>query len=302
MTGSPPLHVCYVLVADGWDRHAQMMFLSATSLRLHEPQARVTLVTDAETRASLEKSAASLLTLVDAVAVADSPVPDRRLRAFHLKTAFRRYVDGDVLYLDGDTLVLRPVRDVADLDAEIGAVLDFNHDGEWFPPQLEGPYRRLGWTYPLPYYFNSGVLWLRDTPAVRRFSEEWTRRWFLLVEEGMPGDQEAFVTALYAQPVTWRRLPNAFNAITVKRNYRFREARVLHFFGSADEQRGTIFEHLLEHLRKTGTFDEPAYRRCLREGHPWGPHREPWQLWRSRNYVRAVVVKLTNLAARPFKG
>jgi hypothetical protein len=70
-------------------------------------------------------------------------------------------------------------------------------------------------------------------------------------QAGVPGDQGAFVTALFAMPVKWALLPKAFNAIVVKRNYRYREATILHFFGSEDEQRGTILEHLLSRLRDT---------------------------------------------------
>ena len=301
MAGADPLHVCYVLIANGWDRHARMMWLSATSLRLHEPNARITLVTDRESRDTFERSAPQLLGLIDEVVTVDTSIADRRLRAFGLKTSFRCHVKGDVLYLDGDTLVVGRLRDVFDVQGDVAAALDFNHDGEWFPPQLRDSYTALGWPYPLPYYFNSGVLMLRDTPAVRAFSEEWTRRWLLLVEQGMPGDQEAFVSALYAMPVKWARLAKGFNAIVVKRNYRFREARVLHFFGSLAEQRGTLMEHLLAHLGETGEFDSRAYWRSLKQGHPWGPRAEPWQLWRSRNYVRAIVVKARLALARTLR-
>jgi hypothetical protein len=272
-----------------------MMWLSAQSLRLHEPGVRITLITDPESRPQLAKQ---LLGIVDQVVTIDTPIEDRRLRAFHIKTLVRRFVDGDFLYVDGDTLVVNRIAEVLDVDADVAAAVDFNFDHQFFPRQLREPYTRLGWPYPLPYYFNSGVVLMRDTPAAREFSQEWTRRWFLLVGEGMPGDQEAFVTALFAMPIKWARLPKGFNAITVKLNYRFREAKVLHFFGSEDEQRGTILEHLLSRLRETGAFDEATYRRCLREGHSWGPGYEPWHLWRSRNYARAVALKVRNTAAR----
>ncbi|HUK36317.1 MAG TPA: hypothetical protein VLV86_20515 [Vicinamibacterales bacterium] len=282
------LHVCYALVCNGWDRHARMLWVSAQSLRRHEPDARITIAADAGTRRTLDPRVASV---ADDVVEIDSSCADPRLRAFHLKTLLRQHVDGDYLYIDTDTLVVNPIADVLDLEAEVAAATDFNNDHEWFPPQLEGPYSRLGWPYPHPYYFNSGVHFMRDTPATRAFSKEWTRRWFLLVDEGMPGDQEAFVTALYASPVKWARLSKHFNCIVVKQKYRSRDARILHFFGSEEEQRGTIMEHLLQHLETTGTFDEENYHRCLRERHPWGPTRRAWQLWKSKNYIRASVVK-----------
>lgn len=297
MIGANRLQVCYVLVCQGWDRHAQMTWLSAQSLRRHEPDVKITLVTESKTHRALQ-SAGELLGVVDDVVTIDTPIEDRRLRAFHLKTLMRRHVDGDFLFMDGDTLVVNRVRDALDFDTEVAAAVDFNFDHKFFPRQLRGPYTKLGWTYPLPFYFNSGVVLMRDTPAVRQLSEEWTRRWLLLVEEGVPGDQDAFASALFARSIKWTRLPKAFNSIVIKRNYRFRDARILHFFGSEDEQRGTILEHLLVRLRETGTFDDAAYQRCLREGHPWGPNPEPWQLWHSRNYVRAVLLKARNTAAR----
>lgn len=285
------LHVVYVIVCTGWDRHAQMAWLSMQSLRLQEPRCCITIVTDPESQAHVREAGLRVADSADDVVVVESPETDAKLRAFHLKTAFRRHVTGDVLYLDGDTLVVKPLSDVGRIDADVAAALDFNHDREWFPPHLEVPYRRVGFEYPLPYYFNSGVLFMRDTPPVRAMTEEWSRRWRMLVDQDLPGDQEALVSALYASSVRWTRLDKGFNAIVVKRNYRFRSARILHFFGSSTEQRGTILEHLLNELSRHGRFDETAYRRCLRERHPWAPTYEPWHLWRSRNYVRAIALK-----------
>ncbi len=286
------LRVCYALVCNGWDRHARMLWLSAQSLRRHDPHARITVVTDLQTSRTLD---ARIRSVADDVVTIESPCAEPRLRAFHLKTLLRQHLDGDFLYVDTDTLIVRPLSDVQALDCEVAAATDFNNDHEWFPPQLERPYRRLGWPYPHPYYFNSGVFFIRDTAATRQFSREWTRRWFLLVDEGMPGDQEAFVTALYATPVRWTRLSKNFNCIVVKQKYRFRDARILHFFGSVEEQRGTIMEHLLRQLELTGTFDDASYERCLRERHPWGPDRRAWHLWRSHNYIRASVLKARQL-------
>src|SRR5579864_9674913 len=166
------LRVCYVLVCNGWDRHAKMLWLSAQSLRRHEPHAHITIATDPRTRSTLD---ARLSSVADDVVEIESECADPRLRAFHLKTLLRQRLDGDFLYLDTDTLVVNPLADVLQIDAEVAAATDFNNEHEWFQPQLEGPYRRLGWPYPHPYYFNSGVHFIRDTPATRAFSKEWTR-------------------------------------------------------------------------------------------------------------------------------
>jgi hypothetical protein len=265
-----------------------MLWLSAQSLRRQQTGVRITVAADPQTSRTLDRH---VLDVVDDVVEIESSCADPRLRAFHLKTLLRQHLDGDFVYLDTDTLVVKPIADILDVDADVAAAIDFNFDREWFPRQLEGPYRRLGWPYPLPYYFNSGVFLSRDTAASREFSAEWTRRWFLLVDEGLPGDQEAFVTALYAMRVKWARLSKDFNCIVVKRNYRFRDARILHFFGSEEEQRGTLMEHLLKNLEQIGEFDETAYRQSIRQRHPWAPNPEAWRLMHSRNYVQAFIQK-----------
>jgi hypothetical protein len=207
----------------------------------------------------------------------------------------REYLDGPLLYVDSDTLVVGAVGDVVNCDGDVGAVMDFNHPvtSRWNPPELDEPFRRLGWEYPLPRWLNAGVYFLRDTPAVHAFCEEWISRWQSPVAgESHTWDQSTFNSALWASGVKQTVLPNGYNAMVVKQQYRFRESRILHFFGSADEQRGTLMAHMLEHLQATGAFDEGAYKRSLRHGHHWGPHPEAWQLVRTRNYGRAALVKI----------
>src|SRR5437868_567533 len=110
------LRVCYVLVGNGWDRHAKMLWLSAQSLRRHEPGARITVAVDRGTHSALDDR---LLSAVDEIAVIDSGDSDPRLRAFHLKTLLRQHLAGDFLYLDTDTLVVNRLADILDLDVEV---------------------------------------------------------------------------------------------------------------------------------------------------------------------------------------
>jgi hypothetical protein len=180
----------------------------------------------------------------------------------------------------------------------VAAAIDFNHRPElhWFPPNLEAQYRALGWTYPLSQYLNSGVMCLRDTHDARRFSAEWLARWTAQVERfGTLTDQASFNSALDASGVRWSILAAELNAMVVKRNFDHRRARILHFFGSEVEQRGTLMEHLTSELDRRGTFDRQAYDQAVRERHYWGPHAEPWQFQKSRNYLRAVERKISRL-------
>ncbi|MFN8065260.1 MAG: hypothetical protein U0P82_10725 [Vicinamibacterales bacterium] len=293
------IKVCYVVVASGWDRHAQMAWLSAYSVRLQDPGVRIVIVLEAPADAA-DALVRRFSGVADDVLLrqVDETNPVKKSRLHRL--ALRDYVDGDLLYVDSDTLAVRPVSPVSAYREEVGAVMDFNHpaDSTWCPPELEGTFLRLGWAYPLPRFFNAGVIFMRDTARVRAFCAEWAVR-FRTPSDAPEHtwDQSTFNSALFASGASYVVLPHDYNAMIVKRGYRFRTARLLHFFGSAEEQRGTLMEQMLKHLGEHDEFDVRTYRRCIREGHPWGPNPEPWQLYRSRNYVRAASRKLGKLVS-----
>jgi hypothetical protein len=292
------LQVCYVVVGTGWDRHAQMAWISAHSVRQQHKTARIIVVVEGATPEATAILKTRFSQIADSVlprtAEAPTLVDKNRLHRMSL----RDYIVGDFLYLDSDTLAVRSFGDVLDIRADVGAVTDFNFDLQrrFFPPNFKQPFLERGWTYPLPYYLNSGVVLMRDTSAVHAFCREWIGRWRGSSALPHVWDQATFNSALFATGVPHAVLHHGYNAMVVKRNYRFATSRILHFFGSEDEQRGTILEHLLSRLRETGVFDEAAYRTCLRQQHPWGPAHEPWHLWHSRNYMRAVTLKLRRTA------
>jgi hypothetical protein len=298
------LQVCYIVVSTGWDRHSQMAWVSAHAARRQEPNARIIMVIEGTVPGADEEMQRRFAGVADLVvskqAAAPTPVAKSRVH----KMLLRDYVRGDFLYVDSDTLAVAPFADVLQCSGEVGVVADFNFDirNGWFPKDVEQPFRELGWEYPLPYQVNAGVIFMRDTPAVHAFAREWLSRFEASTVLPHVWDQMTFNSALFATKVPHVVLPHGYNAIIVKRNYRFRSAKILHFFGSVDEQRGTLLEHLMQHLQQTGTFDAASYERSIRQRHPWGPRPNPWQLFHSRNYVRAALAKAmrtVNRAQRP---
>lgn len=276
-----------------------MAWISATSVRIQEPGARIVIVADGLTDEANRELGARFAGLADEIIIRHVELPSPVARNRVHRIALRDFIIGDFLYLDSDTLAIAPLAGVTNTAGDVGAATDFNIDlvHRWFPADMERPFRALGWDYPLPYYLNTGVVLLRDTAASRSFCREWMRRYEASSSMRHVWDQATFNSALFASGVPHVVLDHGFNAMVVKRHYRFRRSAILHFFGSEEEQRGTIFEHLLGELERTGAFDRPAYERSLRQGHPWGPRPEPWQLRHSRNYVRAAAA----VAARAFR-
>lgn len=296
------LQVCYVVVAAGWDRHAQMAWLSAMSVRLQDPAVQVVLVLEAPSAEAEELIEAKFEGVAHRVLRKKADVADPVMKSRLHRLLLRGYVSGDILYVDSDTLAVGKLCDVADTPADVGAVMDFNHDlnSTWCPPELKVTFEQHGWQYPLPRYFNAGVIFMRDTKETHALCHEWLSRWKMPSPSPQTWDQPTFNSALFATRVTHVALANDYNAMVVKRLYSFKTARLLHFFGSAEEQRGTLIAHLMDKLEATGTFDEAAYRLSIRQRHPWGPDPEPWQLYHSRNYARAAFGKARSLVERLF--
>jgi hypothetical protein len=302
------LHVCYTLVADGWNRYARMAWLSAKGLRLVNPEARVTLLVDDQTRDALARLGDPLDKLVDETVGVATDIPEPVVRSRYLRLRARGLLRGDFLYLDADTVPIRPFADVMAADGSLAAALDFNDEASanWQPdPETRRVFAELGWEVPRRCY-NAGIVLLRDRPEVHRLCEDWLRRWNLTRGRGKRtddlGDQFAFNSAVLESGLRIARLPDRFNAmVNVHPSVAWR-ASILHFFASPEQIRGTLLAHLLEHHEKTGEFDEAAVRACRAQGHPWAPDCEPWQLWRSHNYARAIARKLVRAVGARCRG
>jgi hypothetical protein len=298
------LHVCYVLVAKGWDRYSQMAWISAKAVRLLHPAARISLVLDKSTNQAFQASKLSLLHLADDVISVDSDIPDLVVRSRFLKLQIRNLLRGDFLHLDVDTVPIRPFADVMDVEGSLAAAIDFNADvSEVWQPDSDTcqVFQSLNWPIPRVCY-NAGIFLLRDNKESHHFMELWLRRWEqtmgLSKRADHLGDQFAFNRAIVESGIQTGILPNKYNAMVAVRPWLSRRARVLHFFSSPEQIQGTLLNHLLVHLNETGELDETAINRCIDQGHPWGPNSEPWQLWRSHNFLRAIVGKVRRAAVR----
>ncbi len=293
--------VAYVLAGDSGDRYATMCYLSAVATRRSLPRARIVLVTDEETPARLRDHAPHLLGVVDEVRVEPAPLRGPRARSFYLKTRVRDLVAGDLVFLDADTLPVRPFAAPGG-DWDVALVRDRNHHCPVRPgyPHWELPrLARMGWRAALSRYFNSGVVYYRDTAAARALSAEWQRLVRYAFARGDEWDQLALNCALEAVPVRVRELPPSYNAMVTVSPVHARGARVYHFFaGSFTTLSGSLYQHLLDHFAARREVDWAAVDRCVALDHPWMPPYWPRRLWQTGNRALAVRHFLANLPGR----
>ncbi|MGE3539934.1 MAG: hypothetical protein AB7N91_21180 [Candidatus Tectimicrobiota bacterium] len=294
------MKVCYVVSASGWDQYAQMACVSASVVKRWHPHAQITVLADEITFSQWRHAPNKLLETADHVIAVDTGnLPSAGQRSRFIKTSMRQYIEGDFLFLDVDTLPLGPLEHLLTQSEPLGAALELNKDIDehFFPHDLAPLYERLHWRHPAVPYFNSGVLVVRDCQDAYQLFLDWHSKWKLSVAAGVYYDQPALNSALFEGNYAVRILSPSFNAMIsyFYNPWLFRGAHIAHFF-AANPIGGTLLFHLTDHLVKTGSIDWEMYDQCRREGHPWAHGGEPWQLWKSRNYVRAVSKKITRFA------
>jgi hypothetical protein len=178
----------YVLVSDDSDYYLENAMLSISSLRMHTPQAFVSLLMDSGTEKTLTGKRRAIVDLVDEILVpAIEGNWTKRERSRWLKTSARAHIAGDFLYIDCDTVIAGDLSLVSGLDMELGAVMDahttWDEDISGALRKLRDQYRKwdkaLGFESSLKTNrcFNSGVILCRDTLNTHRFFAKWHELW-----------------------------------------------------------------------------------------------------------------------------
>ncbi len=226
----------YILISDGDDNYAAMCLISAISVRASDPKAKITVLCDDATQAGLKQRQHRLLGVADeflAVPADTSPAHTSRL----LKTTLLQRLESNFIFLDVDTIIVRPIADRLRRSDSVQIALDRvetrPHIG--FPAHLAPDYQKLGWDCPTLRYYNSGVLFVRADENAKRLFDEWHRRWRVFLSLGRHHDQPALNSAVHTLSVPVAELPLCYNAmVRIDETFR-RGAHVLHFLAEGHE-------------------------------------------------------------------
>ena len=206
--------VAYVVTCDARMHYPDMALISALSVRESDPGACIQAVFDRESARTLRKVAHPLLEVCDHAVDVETPQGAEIFRNRWLKTQLPEWISGDVLYLDADTFVRRPVLPVFACVSGFGAVA--NHNGTTLEEQVWSEDRRneieMQWDAKYHTYVNGGVWCYRDSELVRRLFALWHDGWKKSVlTTGRLRDQPSLNRALYESGADITVLPGAYN-------------------------------------------------------------------------------------------
>lgn len=223
----------YVLVGSKNGFYCEQTLVSMASLKNVQPEAFVTLLIDGQTDKDFVPELERIKKYVSeciVVPVEESVPPIARSRC--IKTSMRKYVKGDFLYVDADTVWNAPVVET-DFTHDVMGVLDGHCLLAEHPLKkgIEEDFKKVNYNPEVDKYVNGGVLFSKDSEVSKKFFDLWHEKWRETSSSGyfidMPSLNYAF-KEIYGNDVPL--LPDVYNC-QISRSWKyFTGAKLVHFF------------------------------------------------------------------------
>lgn len=194
--------IVYVLVSSDEDIYLEQAWASIFSLRHFNQEVEVVLVCDDRTSKRIMTEAPEEFRIVsgEIVSVPFNIDVSNRERSRWLKTNLRSLVDGDFLFLDTDTIVTDSLAEVDTFDFDLGMVYSC-HCLMKDRPNKKSSFKRIKRLYNVEIkedveYFNSGVIYSKDSKNSHIFFERWHNLWLMAKDKpgGIQDQQSLTVT------------------------------------------------------------------------------------------------------------
>ncbi|MDR0321277.1 MAG: hypothetical protein LBI28_07220 [Treponema sp.] len=229
----------YVLTSSQNDLYYEQFFLSVTSLRLHNPNACIVALIDSKTKDGLTGKRVGYEQVVSDTVIINAPneLSQREVSRW-IKTSMKKYVTGDFLYIDCDTVIAGNIDCNFPPELKIGAILDTHvplakhHLAVYF----EEEDKKLGFTssFETGKRYNGGIIFCRDTPQGDDFFSKWHSLWLYSNKKGNHHDMPSLNQANYEMGGIITGIGDEWNCqITHNGLPYLYEARIIHYYATA---------------------------------------------------------------------
>lgn len=229
--------IVYCIVSNDEDIYLEQAWVSIYTLRRHNPDAEVILLVDKDTELTLIGKRSGIKELVAEVVAVDTPDGYNAMqRSRYLKTNFRQFIAGDLLFIDADTVIGGSLAGIDNIDAEIACV----PDGHRSFRELSGTDTDIRhcisstfgkMDFDDDFYFNSGIIFVKDTSRTHAFFADWYETWkYSAFEKGMSLDQPALFVTNKKNGHLIKELAGEYNCQIAYSLKYFYGGLILHFF------------------------------------------------------------------------
>jgi hypothetical protein len=255
--------IVYVVVSDETDIYLEQALLSIFSLRKYNPNAYVELVVDKITYNTIIGKRSEIKKYVNNITTIDVPAKyNKGPKSRWLKTNLRNLIEGDYLFIDNDTIITDTLDEIDKFDGIIWAVKDKHAPVEQNKDKdkLLLWSKQDGWTYSDDLkYFNSGVMYVRDSDFTHDFYREWNKRWQICTTKySRYYDQSplAATNEFYHYPI--KELAGEWNCQPTNGIAFLYKAKIMHYWGYNRKYYAWMFydKKIIRDIKESGSISK----------------------------------------------
>ena len=228
--------IVYVVVSDEHDIYLEQACLSMHSLRLYNPDAMITVVLDKHTNATICGKRSIILDYVSEKIVIN---PEGKFSKMQLsrfiKTNLRKYVIGDFLFIDSDTIITSSLADIDLCPYKLAAVKDGHClvNVHQCNKKILNELTSVGCDLIDGVYYNSGVLYVKDNEDNYKFYESWYNNWLHSGMKKIWIDQPALAKTNMEFNYYIKELDPVWNCQITRNGLSYLiSAKIIHYFSS----------------------------------------------------------------------
>lgn len=248
--------IAYVVCSTNDDVYFEQALVSAWSYKYYNPKGNTVLVCDQDTAETFALGIRKqYLELYDEVVVhtVDSNFSMME-RSRIIKTNLRNIIEGDYLFVDTDTVICGELSYIDDFSINLGAVYDQHclikdniSGGKWQETEMKRLYS-IDVTMENEF-FNSGVMFVRDTKENRTFYKKWNENWFYGRNQlSYRRDQMPLFKTNIESGHLIQELSGSLNCQVMASIKYLHKADIVHFFNNFDGKDDSISPFLGEEI------------------------------------------------------
>ena len=265
----------YILTSTPRDFYYEQFLLSATSLKLKMPNGQITLLCDSNTKKSLTDSRSGHEKIVSQTITTETPGNLSQVEVSRwLKTSMRRFVQGDFLFIDCDTIITEDLSSIENIDRnteqriKFGACLDKHspigcHNNKDFIIKND---KQLNLSsYKSNKHYNSGVIYCADSLETHKIFDRWHELWLYSKSKNITRDQPAFNNAIYENQSYFTELDGVWNCQIAYNGLPYLlESKIIHYFATdhifVESPFLFAYEGFLKQIKETGNIPTEIFK------------------------------------------
>ena len=258
----------YVLTCDQKDHYIEQALASVYSARYWNPDAIIVLLVDDKTNMLLSGKRAEILDYIsEKIVIPLDEEKDMVYRSRWIKTNVRCLIEGDFLFIDCDTIIKHSLEEIDGFTYEIGAVLESQLEVKDFCESLYQHTKKrtdaLGVDLDVEgLYFNSGVMYVKDSPITHQLYDLWHTFWQKSMENGLFADQPSLSKANREVGRIIQRIPNSYNCMLWIQSPQVGDSKILHI--SSYRNPSFLFsDKVLSYIERNGLGEDWVIRSIL---------------------------------------